>query len=115
MLHDTAARSKVTFWPDGYFQKLHDSARGPAILCGCTWRRPKISRWRLPCFMTGANTRYYAHAGAYQERNRKVKASVSLVWQALLDAKAAGLAALRSVGSGAGRGQRAPSGRHQRV
>jgi hypothetical protein len=89
MLHDTAAHSRVIFWPDTFFRQLHDSL-GPEIVhmyIAEVEGQPVASAM----FYDWGNTRYYAHAGAYQERNRKIKASVSLVWQALIDAKAAGL------------------------
>jgi len=89
MLHDTAAHSRVTFWSDSLFRQLHDSL-GPEIIrmyLAEAEGEPVASAM----FYDWGGTRYYAHAGAYQERNRKLKASVSLVWQALVDAKAAGL------------------------
>jgi hypothetical protein len=90
MLHDTASHSGVSFWPDSYFQKLHDILAAAGIVrmyLAEAEGQPVASAM----FYDWGGTRYYAHAGAYQERNRKLKASVSLVWQALLDAKAAGL------------------------
>jgi GNAT acetyltransferase-like protein len=90
MLRDTAMRSKVVFWPDDYFRKLHDLLAAAGIVrmyLAEAEGQPVASAM----FYDWGGTRYYAHAGAYQERNRKLKASVSLVWQALIDAKAAGL------------------------
>ncbi|HUC87365.1 MAG TPA: peptidoglycan bridge formation glycyltransferase FemA/FemB family protein [Candidatus Saccharimonadales bacterium] len=90
MLHDTAARSKVAFWPDDYFRKLYNLL-ATGDIARMYMARAEGQPVAAAMFYDWGDTRYYAHAGAYQERNRKLKASVSLVWQALLDAKAAGL------------------------
>lgn len=90
MLHDTAARSKVTFWPDSYFHQLHGTL-APLGIITMYIAEAESQPVAAAMFYDWGGTRYYAHAGAFQERNRKLKANVSLVWQALLDAKAAGL------------------------
>lgn len=89
MLADTAARSKVTFYPDSYYRKLIEvlvPAGAAKIYLASVGGKPVASA----LFYDWGKTRYYAHAGAYQDLNREHKASVSLVWQAILDAKAEG-------------------------
>ncbi|HEX7259971.1 MAG TPA: peptidoglycan bridge formation glycyltransferase FemA/FemB family protein [Candidatus Saccharimonadia bacterium] len=90
MLADTAKRSHVTFHPSEYFQNLwevfqpHDAAK---LYLAEVEGKPVAAA----LFYDWSGIRYYAHAGAYQEENRRVKASVSLVWQAIVDAKVEGL------------------------
>jgi lipid II:glycine glycyltransferase (peptidoglycan interpeptide bridge formation enzyme) len=90
MLSDTAQRSEVTFYPPDYFHTLWNTLQPrDAIRLYIAEVESKPIAGAL--FYDWGDTRYYAHAGAYQDKNRKAKASVSLVWQAILDAKAAGL------------------------
>jgi Acetyltransferase (GNAT) domain len=89
MLKETAARAKITFHPDDYYQKIFEVLvpQGAAVLyIAKVDERPVAAAM----FYDFNATRTYAHAGAYQELNRKVNASVSLVWQAMMDAKQAG-------------------------
>lgn len=90
MLHDTANRSGVQFYPDSYFRAMFATfrAHGVATLYLAKAEGKPVA---AALFYDWGKTRYYAHAGAFQEQNRKLKASVSLVWQAILDAKQAGL------------------------
>lgn len=89
MLNDTARRSKVTFHPDWYFRKLIEvllPSRAAKLYLASVEGKPVATA----LFYDWGGTRYYGHAGAYQELNRQHKASVSLVWQAILDAKSDG-------------------------
>lgn len=90
MLRETAERSKVTFFPESYYRTLMDTlgASGLAKLYMATVEGEPVAASMM---YDWGDTRYYAHAGARQDLNRKAKANVVLVWQALLDAKAAGL------------------------
>ena len=90
MLGDTAKRSGVTFYPDDYFRKLFEvlSSKEAAVLYIAAVQGEPVA---AAIFYDWNGIRYYAHAGAYQELNRKAKASVSLVWQAIIDAKGAGM------------------------
>jgi lipid II:glycine glycyltransferase (peptidoglycan interpeptide bridge formation enzyme) len=90
MLHDTARRAKVNFHPDDYYQALHD-VLAPLGIAKFYLAEVEGQPVAAALFYDWGSTRYYAHAGAYQQLNRKVRASVSLVWQALIDAKADGL------------------------
>jgi hypothetical protein len=88
MLDDTARRSGVTFFDGHYFQTLLETL--PLIAClyvADVDGRPVAAALAYDW----GGTRYYAHAGAFQVLNRQAKASVSLVWRMILDAKAAGL------------------------
>lgn len=90
MMSDTARRSKVTFYPPNYFKTLWQTLHSRNIV---TMYIAEVDSMPIASalFYDWGGTRYYAHAGAYQEQNRRVKASVSLVWQAILDAKEKGL------------------------
>lgn len=94
MLDDTAARAKVTFYPKRYYEGLWNSLQSKKIL-KLYIATAEMKDGRTPVaaalFYDWNGTRIYAHAGAYQVANRMVNASVSLVWQAILDAKAAGM------------------------
>lgn len=87
MLQDTAQHAHVTFYPKAYYQTLLDTLpENTCVYVAGAEGQPVAAA----LFYDWMGTRYYAHAGAYQEANRQVKASVSLVWQAILDAKANG-------------------------
>lgn len=90
MMADTAQRSKVTFYPPDYFHTLWNTLQ-PREIIRLYIAEVESKPIAGALFYDWGDTRYYAHAGAYQEENRKAKASVSLVWQAILDAKAADL------------------------
>lgn len=90
MLHETAAHSGVRFWPDDYYRILIKTL-GEAGVAKLYMAEAEGQPVAAALFYDWGGTRYYAHAGAHQEANRRLKAAVSLVWQALLDAKAAGL------------------------
>jgi lipid II:glycine glycyltransferase (peptidoglycan interpeptide bridge formation enzyme) len=90
MMQETAQRSGVTFHPDSYFQKLWEtlSPKGVAKLyVGEVEGRPVA----MAMLYDWGGTRYYAHAAAHQDLNRKYSVAVSLLWRAILDAKAANL------------------------
>ncbi|HUC20272.1 MAG TPA: peptidoglycan bridge formation glycyltransferase FemA/FemB family protein [Candidatus Polarisedimenticolaceae bacterium] len=90
MLADTARRSGVSFFLPDYFRALWEVLQ-PAGAVTLYVAEAEGLPVASALFYDWGDTRYYAHAGAYQEHNRRVKASVSLVWQAITDAKAAGL------------------------
>lgn len=89
MLHDTASRSGVRFWPDSYFRQLFSTLQ-PSGIAKLYLARVNDQPVAAALFYDWDGTRYYAHAGAFQEQNREAKASVSLVWQAIQDAKRSG-------------------------
>ncbi len=90
MLHDTARRAKVKFHSDDYFwaikkllepkgnSKLYVVRSAEGLVAGAL-------------FYDYNGVRYYAHAGAFQEINRKLNGSVSLLWQSIIDAKNLGM------------------------
>jgi len=86
MLQDTAKHAHVTFYPKAYYQTLVDELAETACLYVAEAEGEPVA---AALFYDWGGTRYYAHAGAYQEANRRIKASVSLVWRAIIDAKAA--------------------------
>ena len=89
MLRDTARHSGVTFFGGDYYRKMYDAFSEKLnlrIYIADAEGAPVSSA----IFYDWGDTRYYGHAGAFQERNREVKASVSLVWQAIVDAKISG-------------------------
>ena len=88
MLANTAGHSHVLFYPEDYYRHLFE-VLGSAGVAKLYLAEAEGQPVAAALFYDWGGTRYYAHAGAYQELNRRVKASVSLVWQALLDAKAA--------------------------
>lgn len=90
MIHDTAKRSKAAFFPDSYYLQLwkvlkqeHAATLYIAEAEGEPVASAMMYDW--------GGIRIYAHAGAFQEPNRKLKASVVLVWRAAMDAKATGM------------------------
>lgn len=85
MLQDTAKYAHVTFYPKAYYQTLIDELGTASCLYVAEAGGQPIA---AALFYNWGGTRYYAHAGAYQEANRRIKASVSLVWRAITDAKA---------------------------
>jgi len=88
MLQDTAKHAHVTFYPKAYYQTLVDELASATCLYVAEAEGQPVA---AALFYDWGGTRYYAHAGAYQEANRRIKASVSLVWQAILDAKTLGI------------------------
>lgn len=90
MLADTARRSRTVFQDAYYFQTmwsaLHDS--GVAKLYTASVDKQPVA---AAIFFDWGDTRSYLYAGAWQDKNREVKASVSLVWQAIMDARQAGM------------------------
>lgn len=90
MLGDTAKRSGTTFQDSFYFQSMWSTLqeRGVAKLYMATVDKQPVA---AAIFFDWGDTRSYLYAGAWQDKNREVKASVSLVWQAVVDAKQAGL------------------------
>lgn len=90
MLKDTAKNSHVTFYPDSYFAALFKTL---APLGAVKLYLAKVHDQPVAgaLFYDFNGVRTYAYAGAYQSLNRRVKASVSLVWQAILDAKSGGM------------------------
>lgn len=90
MLAETAKHSNVTFYPASYYQKLW-SVLQPLGIAKLYVAEVAGRPVAAALFYDWEGTRYYMHAGAHQQQNRQAKASVSLVWQAILDAKTAGL------------------------
>ncbi len=86
MMHDTAERSGIRNHSDEYFRKLIQTLvpAGYAKFYVATHEGKKISSALVYDFN---QTRYYAHAGSFQALNRDVKASVVLVWQAIVEAQ----------------------------
>lgn len=88
LLQDTAKRAHITFYPKAYYQTLVDVlASATSLYVAEAEGRPVAAA----LFYDWGGTRYYAHAGADQEANRRLKASVSVVWQAIMDAKTGGM------------------------
>ena len=86
MLNDTARNSRVKFFPPAYYQavwKTLGQSKNAVLYIA------KIDGKSIAgaLFYDFGQTRYYAHAGAWQILNRKVNASTPLVWQGLIDAK----------------------------
>lgn len=90
MLKDTAHRSHTVFQDQYYFQTMWSTlqAGGTAKLYMASVEDKPVA---AAVFFDWGDTRSYLYAGAWQDKNREVKASVSLVWQAVVDAKEAGL------------------------
>ncbi|GDX63068.1 peptidoglycan bridge formation protein FemAB [Candidatus Saccharibacteria bacterium] len=90
MLKETSKRAKVKFYPDSYYKKIWETlgSKNNAKLYLAKVENKPVS---AALFYDYNGVRYYAHAGAYQEINRKVNASISLLWQAILDAKKLGM------------------------
>ncbi len=89
MLKDTARNSRVKFFPPSYYRavwKTLGSSNNAALYLAKIDQKPIAAA----LFYDFGNTRYYAHAGAWQLLNRKLNASAPLVWQGLLDAKEEG-------------------------
>jgi hypothetical protein len=89
MLQETARRSGVKFYPDWYYRKLIEVL---LPLGSASFYMAEVGGKRVAgaLFYDWQGRRYYAHAGAHQQLNREHKASVSLVWKAILDAKSKG-------------------------
>jgi lipid II:glycine glycyltransferase (peptidoglycan interpeptide bridge formation enzyme) len=90
MLHDTARRAKVKFYSDNYFWTIKKNLE-PSGNAKLYIARSKQGPVASALFYDYNGTRYYAHAGAYQDINRRLNGSVSLLWQAILDAKNANM------------------------
>lgn len=90
MLDDTSKRAKVKFHPHEYYKDVWKvmGARGSARLYIATHENQPVAS---ALFYDYNGVRYYAHAGAFQQLNRKLNASVSLLWQAIIDAKDLGM------------------------
>lgn len=88
MLDDTARRSGVVFYPASYYQTLLSAMPDNLHLYRADVNGDPVA---TALFYDWQGVRYYAHAGAFQQKNRQAKASVSLVWQAIMDAKDGGL------------------------
>lgn len=86
MLHDTAKRAKVKFHSDDYYWAIKKllEPKGNAKLYIVRSNQGLVAG---ALFYDYNGVRYYAHAGAYQDMNRKLNGSVSLLWQAIIDAK----------------------------
>lgn len=91
LMRRTTERAGFVAHPDDYYRAMvrvlasSGAARlyvaekdGRAVSAAISFEHPR------------AGTRYYAHAAADQEVNRKVGASVALVWRMILDARASG-------------------------
>lgn len=89
MMADTARRSDIIAYDDDYYRTLlHTMGEsGAAQLYYAVVDSQRIAG---AIVFDWQSTRYYAYAAADQERNRQVGASVVLVWQTIMDAKAAG-------------------------
>jgi len=90
MLHDTARRAKVKFHNDDYFWAIKKllEPKGYAKLYVARTQQGLVA---AALFYDYNGVRYYAHAGAYQALNRQLNGSVSLLWQAIVDAKNANM------------------------
>lgn len=93
MLHDTARRAKVKFHNDDYFWTIKKllEPKGYAKLYTVRSQQGPVA---TALFYDYNGVRYYAHAGAYQDLNRKLNGSVSLLWRAIIDAKNASMHSL---------------------
>lgn len=88
MLHDTYQRSQIKAHPDSYYRQLVQAlVPAAARFYFATKDGQDVAAVLVYDF---GSVRYYAHAVAYQQLNRELKAAAPLVWQAILDAKAAG-------------------------
>lgn len=89
MLKETSGRNKFKIFPDIYYQILAKSLflDGSAKLFTAYAKNQPIASSIVFDF---ANTRYYAHAAAFNQLNRQYKASVFLVWSMIIDAKKSG-------------------------
>lgn len=90
MLDETASRAKVKFHSHDYLKNIWDVMRedGTIKLYIAYYENQAVAG---ALFYDYNGIRYYAHAGAKQELNRKLNASSSLLWQAIIDAKELGL------------------------
>lgn len=90
MLIDTAKRAKVKFHPEQYYRDLWKimNPKGNAKLYLAKHDDDYVASALIYDYN---GTRYYAHAGAFQALNRKLNASVSLLWRAIIDAKTLGM------------------------
>ena len=89
----TTGRAGFTAHPDDYYRAMLRvlAPLGAASLYVAEHEGRPVSA-AIAFDHVGLQTRYYAHAAADQAVNRKVGSSVALVWQLILDAKAAGCA-----------------------
>ncbi len=92
MLRETQQHARTTFHSEEYYRKLWQVLQ-PKGICQLYVADVNGESVAAAMFYDWGSIRYYAHAGARQEANRRAKASVSLVWQALVDAKEAKMAA----------------------
>jgi hypothetical protein len=84
MLTDTAKRAGVSFFDRSYFKQMVESLGDIAKLYLAEAQGKPVA---AALVYDWGGTRYYAHAGAFQDLNRQVKASVSLVWLLIINAK----------------------------
>lgn len=89
MLKDTARNSRVKFFPPEYYRAAWKTL-GPSKNAVLYMAKIDGKPIAGALFYDFGNTRYYAHAGAWQLLNRKVNASTPLVWQGLVEAKEQG-------------------------
>ena len=89
MMRDTANFNKIKNFDDSYYRTLVNTLepRGNAAFYIAEHEGSPVSS---AIALDWGHTRYYAFAAADQARNRKIGASVVLVWQMILDARAAG-------------------------
>ena len=89
MLRDTAKRAKVTFYPDSYYRQVFKQM-SPSGSMKLYLAKADGEPVAGALFYDYNGVRSYAYAGAFQDLNRKHKATVCMMWQAILDAKQSG-------------------------
>jgi len=92
MMADTARHSGITAYSDDYYRTLWRVLGAADTKAAELYyaRVDKGARIASAIVFDWQDTRYYAYAAADQEQNRRVGASVVLVWRTIMDAKAAG-------------------------
>ena len=90
MLKDTARHSKVKFYDDSYYLNIWKTMQ-PKGNAKLYIARVEGAAVATALFYDYNGVRYYAHAGAFQDMNRKSNAAISLLWQAIVDAKSIGM------------------------
>lgn len=88
MMHDTT-KERFTAHPDDYYRTMLRvlGKKGSAKLFVAELEGKPVAS---AIVFDWNKTRYYAHAGAFQELNRKISASMPLVWHMIMDAKGRG-------------------------
>lgn len=90
MLDETAQRAGVKFHTHDYLKTVWEAMRkADCIKLYMALHDGQPVAGAL--FYDYNGVRYYAHAGAKQELNRKLNASTSLLWQAIIDAQGLGM------------------------